>query len=128
MKHFLVCVAILFTGTCNAQKQGPETPENANPINPEALAFEMPSNVAADTIYVMSQYNSEALKFIINLTGSVTIWRGEDRMQYGAEVYMLDHVTWSANMEGGQYVTINAATGETRVFLDGEYRRYKNKS
>lgn len=92
------------------------------------LPFDTPPNICFDSIYLISSYDSLGVMYIINLTGTVTEWKGGKQTQYPADVFMMNWCTWTADLGEGQYVTIDAYRGETFTYIDGQYRPFTPKN
>ncbi|MBK8195939.1 MAG: hypothetical protein IPK76_23055 [Lewinellaceae bacterium] len=91
--------------------------------DPITLNFKPAFNVAVGPANIVAAYPVAGIDFTLNhaagrlYIGTETGLRIED-----ADVFRLDSVTWTAVMPGGDWVTVNAETGQTEQYLDGEYR------
>lgn len=91
--------------------------------DPITLNFTPAFNVTVGPSNVVAAYPVAGIDFTLNhasgrlYIGTETGLRIED-----ADVFRLDSVTWTAVMPDGDWVTVNAETGQTEQYLDGEYR------
>ena len=91
--------------------------------DPITLDFTPAFNVTVGPANIVAAYPVAGIDFTLNhaagrlYIGTETGLRIED-----ADVFRLDSVTWTAVMQGGDWVTVNAETGQTEQYMDGEYR------
>ena len=91
--------------------------------NPKSIAFQPAYNIAIGPKTIIAAYPVAGVEFTLNYAagrlyiGTETGLRIED-----ADVFRLDSVTWTAVMPDGDWVTVNAETGQTEQYMDGEYR------
>lgn len=91
--------------------------------DPITLDFTPAFNVTVGPSNVVAAYPVAGIDFTLNhaagrlYIGTETGLRIED-----ADVFRLDSVTWTAVMQGGDWVTVNAETGQTEAYMAGEYR------
>ena len=87
------------------------------------LNFQPALNVSVGPNTVLSAYPESGVDFVLDYAkGRVTIGSDEGQFTYPAEVFRLSNTEWTAQIGGGQYVTVNAETGTTDRLIDGEYR------
>ncbi len=91
--------------------------------NPETLTFQPAFNVSVGPVNVLSGYSEAGIDFALNhCDNRVTVSTDDGCKVYEADVFMLNGTTWTAVMENGDFVTVNAQTGVTEMRISGEYR------
>lgn len=91
--------------------------------NPQSLAFQPAFNVSVGPVNVLSAYSEAGIDFALNhCDNRVTVSTDDGCKVYEADVFMLNGTTWTAVMEDGDYVTVNAATGVTEMVIDRVYQ------
>lgn len=112
-------VSLLFGAAFGIVKQNEKQPD----ATPATLNFQPALNISVGPSTVLSAYPESGVDFVLDYQkGQVTIGSDEGQFTYPAEVFRLSNNEWTAQIGGGQYVTINAETGTTDRLIDGEYR------
>ena len=112
-------VSLLFGAAFGIVRHNEKQPE----LTPATLNFQPALNVSVGPNTVLSAYPESGVDFVLDYQkGRVTIGSDEGQFTYPAEVFRLSNTEWTAQIDGGQYVTVNAETGTTDRLIDGEYR------
>lgn len=91
--------------------------------NPETLNFQPAYNVTIGPKTLIAAYPVAGVDFTLNHVNCVVYIGSETGMEvFDADVFMLNGTTWTATQDGGEYVTVNAQTGETQMYRDGVYK------
>ena len=91
--------------------------------DPITLDFTPAFNVTVGPSNVVAAYPVAGIDFTLNYaSGRLYIGTETGLKVEDANVFRLNSVTWTAVMQGGDWVTVNAETGQTEQYLDGEYR------
>ncbi|MCB0541869.1 MAG: hypothetical protein KDC70_00040 [Saprospiraceae bacterium] len=97
-------------------------------IDTKNLGFKPAPNVSIGPKTIIAAYGIAGIDFTLNHhEGFICIGSDEGQKVMEAEVFRLDGETWVADLDFGQYVTINARTGETESYIDDQFRRYERE-
>lgn len=90
---------------------------------PLTLNFKPAYNVTIGPQNVIAAYPEAGIDFTLNhAAGRLHIGTEAGQRTIDAEVFRLDSVTWTAAIMGGDWVTVNALTGQAELYMDGEYK------
>lgn len=116
---FYIPVSLLLSVVIGRTHQAEIKPQD----NPKTLAFQPAYNIAIGPKTIIAAYPVAGVDFTLNHVNGVVYIGSETGMEvFDADVFMLNGTTWTATQDGGEYVTVNAQTGETQMYRDGEYR------
>ena len=91
--------------------------------NPKSIAFQPAYNIAIGPKTIIAAYPVAGVDFTLNHVNGVVYIGSETGLEvFDADVFMLNGTTWTATQDGGEYVTVNAQTGETQMYRDGVYK------
>lgn len=117
---FYIPVSLLLSVVIGRAHQAEIKPQ---PFNPETLAFQPAFNVSVGPVNVLSAYSEAGIDFALNhCDNRVTVSTDDGCKVYHADVFMLNGTTWTAVMEDGDYVTVNAKTGVTDMAIGRVYQ------
>lgn len=98
-------------------------------VTTENLPFNPAYNVAISTKSVVAAYPQSGVDFTLKYHPGVLYVGTETGLQImDAEVFQVSPTAWTADCGDGQYVTVDAASGETWAYLDGEFRCYTKET
>ena len=123
-------VAALATSCSNASGQtGQAFPESRFNVHAELMG-EQPrqrtaKNVAIGNQGVTACFNSCQTQVTLNFCGQVLIeLPGQSPEVYPARVFQLESGVWTAEIPGGQWVTLYAESGTVQMDIAGEFRAF----
>ena len=123
-------VATLATSCSNASGQTGQTfAENGFAVHAELMAEPMrqhtAKNVAIGNQGVTACFDNCQTQVTLNFCGQVLIeMPGQSPEVYPAKVFQLDPGVWTADVEGGQWVTLYAESGTVQMDIGGEFRAF----
>jgi hypothetical protein len=128
---FLISIfAALATSCSNASGQtGQVFTENRFNVHAEMMA-EQPRQITAKNVAIGNQgvtacFNSCQTQVTLNFCGQVLIeMPGQSPEVYPAKVFQLESGVWTAEIPGGQWVTLYAESGTVQMDIAGEFRAF----
>ena len=128
---FIISVfAALATSCQSASGQTGQTfNENRFNVHAELMAEPMrqhtAKNVAIGNQGVTACFNSCQTQVTLNFCGQVLIeMPGQSPEVYPAKVFQLEPGVWTAEIPGGQWVTLYAESGTVQMDIDGQFRAF----
>ena len=98
-------------------------------INPENLPFTPAYNVSVGAKNIVAAYPRTGVDFTMKYhPGALYVGTESGLRIMNAEVFQVSPTAWTADCGDGQYVTVNAATGEAWAYIDGEFRCYTKET
>ena len=125
---FLISIfAALATSCSNAS--GQTFTENRFNVHAELMAEPMrqhtAKNVAIGNQGVTACFNSCQTQVTLNFCGQVLIeMPGQSPEVYPAKVFQLESGVWTAEIPGGQWVTLYSESGTVQMDIDGQFRAF----
>ena len=93
------------------------------------LPFTPALNVAVGPQNIVAAYPRTGIDFTMKYhPGTLFIGTESGLRIIDAEVFQVSPTAWTADVGDGQYVTIDAATGEAWAYIDGEFRCYTKET
>jgi len=128
---FLISVfAALATSCSNASGQTGQTfAENTFAVHAEMMGEPIrqhtAKNVAIGNQGVTACFNSCQTQVTLNFCGQVLIeMPGQSPEVYPAKVFQLESGVWTAEIPGGQWVTLYSESGTVQMDIDGQFRAF----
>jgi len=128
---FLISVfAALATSCSNASGQTGQTfTENRFNVHAELMAEPMRQHTAQNVVVgnqgVTACFNSCQTQITLNFCGQVLIeMPGQSPDVYAAKVFQLENGVWTAEIPGGQWVTLYSESGTVQMDIDGQFRAF----
>jgi len=128
---FLISVfAALATSCSNASGQTGQTfTENRFNVHAELMAEPMRQHTAQNVVVgnqgVTACFNSCQTQITLNFCGQVLIeMPGQSPDVYAAKVFQLEPGVWTAEIPGGQWVTLYSESGTVQMDIDGQFRAF----
>ena len=98
-------------------------------VNPKNLQFTPAYNVSVGAKSVVAAYPATGVDFTLKYHPGTLYVGSEGGLQImDAEVFQVSPTAWTADCGDGQYVTIDAASGETWAYIDGEFKCYTKET
>jgi hypothetical protein len=120
-------VAALATSCSNAS--GQTFTENRFSVHAELMA-EQPRQITAKNVAIGNQsvtacFDNCQTQITLNFCGQVLIeMPGQSPEVYPAKVFQLESGVWTAEIPGGQWVTLYAESGTVQMDIAGEFRAF----
>jgi hypothetical protein len=127
LAFILAAFAAFATSCSNANGQ----PSPTFTVHAEIMAPETPApiktarNVAIGNQGVTACFDSCYTQITLNFCGQALIeFSGQSPDVYAAKVFQLEPGVWTAEIDGGQWVTIYAETGNAQCDIGGQFRAF----
>lgn len=124
---FIISVfAALATSCSNASGQPRQNfSVHAEIMAPETSPIKTAKNVAIGNQGVTACFDACQTQVTLNFCGQVLIeYPGQSPDVYAAKVFQLEPGVWTAEIPGGQWVTLYAESGTVQMDIDGQFRAF----
>lgn len=130
MKVYIFLISIVAALATSCQSASGQTfTENRFNVHAEMMA-EQPRQITAKNVAIGNQgvtacFNSCQTQVTLNFCGQVLIeMPGQSPEVYPAKVFQLESGVWTAEIPGGQWVTLYAESGTVQMDIAGEFRAF----